>query len=99
MKDLNDIFKEISKSNNVLKKILMIKDLEEIIKNTFNKYGLTSVEVVNIDLKTSTLFLYVENNYIKQEILFKKNMILKEINSNIQYDKIKNIKFAGGVKK
>jgi len=97
MKDLNDIFKEISQKNNVLKKILMIKDLKETIQKVFDKYGLTSVEVVNVNLKTSTLFLHVENNYIKQEILFKKNRILKEINNNIQYDKIKNIKFSGGV--
>ncbi|WGS64754.1 DciA family protein [Marinitoga aeolica] len=97
MKDFNDIFREISHKDNVLKKVLMIKDLKQIIKNVFDKYGFTSVEVVNVDLKTSTLFLYIENNYIKQEIIFKKKKILKDINDKLEYDKIINIKFSGGV--
>ncbi|WP_165973933.1 DciA family protein [Marinitoga lauensis] len=97
MQDFNDIFKEVSNKNNVLKKILLMKDLKQIIKKIFDKYGFTSVEVVNVDLKTSTLFLYIENNYIKQEIIFKKKKILRDINNKLKYDKIINIKFSGGV--
>ncbi|SHE53205.1 Protein of unknown function [Marinitoga hydrogenitolerans DSM 16785] len=97
MKELNEILKDLGRQNNVLKKVLMIKDLKNIIKNVFEKYGLTSVEVVNVDLKTSTLFLYVNDNYIKQEIVFKKKRILIDINNKLEYDKIKDIKFSGGV--
>ncbi|KAF2956381.1 hypothetical protein AS160_06660 [Marinitoga sp. 38H-ov] len=99
MRDINDIFKEISKKNNILKKVLLLNDLKNIVNNILEKYGLTSVEVVNIDIKTSTLFLYVENNYIKQEILFKKGSLLKDINKNLINDKIKYIKFTGGANK
>jgi hypothetical protein len=99
MKDINDIIKELSKKNNVLKKVLLLNNLKNIVKNVLDKYSLTSVEVVNIDLKTSTLFLFVENNYIKQEILFKKRKILNDINSNLDLDEIKYIKFTGGAHK
>lgn len=99
MKDLNDIFKEVSSKNNILKKIFLIKDLREIVNDVFNKYGFSSVEVINVDLKTSTLFLYVKNNYLKQEILFRKHKIIKTINDRIENIELKNIKFAGGVNK
>ncbi|KLO25181.1 hypothetical protein X274_00900 [Marinitoga sp. 1155] len=97
MKDFNELFKELSKKNNILKKVLLIKDLKLIVQKVFEKHGLTSVEVVNVDLKTSTLFLYVDNNYIKQEIIFKKKKILEDINNILEQDKIKNLKFSGGV--
>ncbi|WP_084825191.1 DciA family protein [Marinitoga sp. 1197] len=97
MKDFNELFKELSNKNNILKKVLLIKDLKLIVQKVFEKHGLTSVEVVNVDLKTSTLFLYVDNNYIKQEIIFKKKKILEDINNILEQDKIKNLKFSGGV--
>ncbi|AEX84716.1 hypothetical protein XO10_01675 [Marinitoga sp. 1135] len=96
MKEIKDILYELSSKNNVIKKIMLLDEIKNKISAILDKYNFTSVEVVDIDLKTSTLFLYVENNYIKQEILFKKNKLIKEINNSLQIDRIKSIKFTGG---
>lgn len=89
-----EVLKKLSFKNPSLKKIYVISKLRDESYNFLPENLIQEVKVVNYSINERALLLSCSNNFVKQEIVFRENEILKSINLIFGSDEIKKIKLV-----
>lgn len=88
------VLKQLSKKNLVYKKIYIIKKLREELPKYMPENLSKHVTVKNYLLKEKVVEITCENNYVKQEILFREKILLNALNSILENETINGIRIV-----
>jgi len=88
------VLKQLSKKNLVYKKIYIIKKLREELPKYMPENLSKHVTVKNYLLKEKVVEIACENNYVKQEILFREKILLNALNSILENETINRIRIV-----
>lgn len=75
-----EVLKRLSFKNPSLKKIYIVSKIRNEVKKWLPEDLAEEVHVVNYIISEKTLLLACSNNFVKQEIVFRENEILKKLN-------------------
>lgn len=89
-----EVLKRLSFKNPSLKKIYIVSKIRNEVKKWLPEDLAEEVHVVNYIISEKTLLLACSNNFVKQEIVFRENEILKKLNLFFGTDEIKKIKLV-----
>lgn len=89
---IKDILKSLSKKNKVIKKIYNTSSIESIWSNVIGETLKKYTKVENYETKNKVLVVSCNKNIVMQEVLFKKNEIIKIINEQLNEEIVVDIK-------
>ena len=89
---IKDILKSLSKKNKVIKKIYNTSSIESIWGNVIGETLKKYTKVENYETKNKVLVVSCNKNIVMQEVLFKKNEIIKIINEQLNEEIVVDIK-------
>ncbi|BBE31933.1 hypothetical protein OSSY52_20740 [Tepiditoga spiralis] len=89
---IKDILKSLSKKDKIIKKIYNTSSIEDIWNNVIEKKLKKYTKIENYETKNKILIVSCNKNIVMQEILFKKNEIIKIINEQLNEEIVVDIK-------